>query len=346
MSGGHPTFSRRDRTAAPFTSGRRATLSEWRAFTKKKNDGIDVEGRIPGFFLYPADLERELQPLPIGAQGVWIRMLLRMHWAPRRGYLEHPTGKAFTEEDISRMVGVSKAVISNMLYDMEYRYGTFSRDQNGVIFNRRMVRDTEISLKRKEAGSKGGNPVLVGTLVKQNENLNNQDPNQNAIRGYTRARGSFSSSSSTTDDKKNGTHKPLTTIDDKTRYETPRDELVALMQSSMRRTPEVKVVRLVCEQLEIRGGSLAEFIADIRPRISRLREPPAEGFFLSEARKWGSSDTAPAPDPEVAIERTPTGRCSACNGVGICDGAFCKCKMGADLRAIDARKKPPQQETA
>lgn len=170
---------------------------------KRKDDGIDVEGRAPGFFLYPSDLERELRPLPVGAQALWTRMFLQMHWAHRRGYLEHVTGEPFTAEDIARMVGMPLSAVNRHLIEMETKYGTFSRDEHGVIFNRRMVRDTEISAKRKAAGSMGGNPVLVGgldkqnpDLDKQNENLVNQMSNQNGFRGRTRARGSFSSSSS------------------------------------------------------------------------------------------------------------------------------------------------------
>lgn len=171
---------------------------------KKKDDGVDVEGRAPGFFLYPSDLERELRPLPVGAQALWTRMFLQMHWAKRRGYLEHSTGEPFTADDIARMVGMPLASVNRHLAEMETKYGTFSRDERGVIFNRRMVRDTEISLKRKEAGRQGGNPVLVGNLDKQNpdldkqnENLDNQTSNQNGTRGSTRARSSSSTSIST-----------------------------------------------------------------------------------------------------------------------------------------------------
>jgi hypothetical protein len=61
---------------------------------------------------------------------------------------------------------------------MEHKYGTFSRDDKGVIYNRRMVNDTELSAKRKAAGRLGGNPKLVGMQVNQNGNLHNQKSNQ------------------------------------------------------------------------------------------------------------------------------------------------------------------------
>jgi hypothetical protein len=155
--------------------------SLWGGKLRKSNDTEDVAGKAPGFYLYPADLERELAPLPATAQAIWVRMLCRMHWAPRRGFLEHTTGEGWSDEDIARLVGLPVSMVSKMVYAMEHRYGTFSRDDKGVIFNRRMVRDTDISNKRREAGKMGGNPNLVGKEVnqtsKQTENLLNQTSN-------------------------------------------------------------------------------------------------------------------------------------------------------------------------
>jgi len=162
---------------------------------KRKRDGIDVAGRQPGFYLYPEDLERELRVLPLESQAIWIRMLLHMHWAPRRGYLEHASGAPFTSGDIARLLGIREKKLEIFLKEMHEKFGIFSRDENGVIFNRRMVRDTEISLKRKEAGSKGGNPTLLGLdnqnpdpppdLDKQNGNLLNHTVNQNSSKSAT-----------------------------------------------------------------------------------------------------------------------------------------------------------------
>jgi hypothetical protein len=187
------------------TSDRRPTSTPVRrGLVKRSNDGEEVAGKQPGFYLYPADLERELRPLPVTAQALWVRMLLHMHWASRRGYLEHPTGEPFSAHDIARMVGMPVASVVKMLDAMEHRYGTFSRDTHGVIFNRRMVRDTEISEKRRAAGRLGGNPNLVGNEVnhtaKQNGNLLNQTSNQNPT---------LSSSTSSSTSKHTQTRVPL-----------------------------------------------------------------------------------------------------------------------------------------
>ena len=105
-------------------------------------------------------------------------MLLQMHWSARRGYLEHPTGKPYTDDDIGRMAGIESEEVGKILSEMEDRYGVFSRDENGVIFNRRMVRDSEISAKRREAGMKR-RPLFVGTFAEQNGDFAEQNREQN-----------------------------------------------------------------------------------------------------------------------------------------------------------------------
>lgn len=140
----------------------------------------------------------------------------------------------------------------------------------------------------------------------------------------------------------NGFHsEKLTTTDDK-KFATDRDALVALIRESTGRKPDVKLVRSIGEHLEIRGGTLAEYLADIRPRIPRLRKPPGEGFFLNHASKWGGEHSTPAPDPETADEhKARTGPCEVCKNIGMVNGEYCVCKMADDLRKADLRKKPP-----
>lgn len=145
---------------------------------KRKDDGIDVQGKSPAFYFYPADWIRTLAPCSLRSRGLWADCLCHMHFARRRGYLEHPNGNAISEAELARMTGASLHEVQRCLVELE-RCGIFSRDESGVIFNRRMVRDTEISLKRKAAGKAGGNPLLVGKLDKQNQDLDNQNPNQN-----------------------------------------------------------------------------------------------------------------------------------------------------------------------
>jgi hypothetical protein len=119
---------------------------------KRRDDGVDVQGKAPGFWFYPADFERDVQMLSLEAQGLWIRMLGWMHFSPRRGYLILPTGIPMTISDISCRAGKKHHVVVKALAEME-RVGLFSRDENDCIFNRRMDRDSHITKVRKEAAA-------------------------------------------------------------------------------------------------------------------------------------------------------------------------------------------------
>jgi uncharacterized protein YdaU (DUF1376 family) len=151
------------------------------------------------------------------------------------------------------------------------------------------------------------------------------------------------SSSKVEELKSNGFHpQKLTTTDDR-KFATPKDELIALMLETTGHMPEVKVVRTICERLEINGGQLSDYLIDIRPRIGRLRKPPAEGFFMSEAKKWGTVELASEPET-IQQQAARNGHCDRCKRVGIVNGEFCDCKMGRDLRAIEDRKLKQQQQ--
>lgn len=123
---------------------------------KRQRDGIDVCGKRPYFEFYVADYERDVQMLSLAAQGLWARMLCWMHHAPDRGYLELPTGAPMEVRDVASRVGKSEADVADAISEME-RIGLFSRDSRGCIFCRRMKRDAEISLKRKEAAKTRAN---------------------------------------------------------------------------------------------------------------------------------------------------------------------------------------------
>jgi hypothetical protein len=119
---------------------------------RKQNDGIDVQGKAPGFWFYPADYLRSLAPCSLPARGLWADCLCYMHFAKRRGYLEHPNGNPITAAELARMTGGALSQIERALAELE-RCGIYSRDESGSIFNRRMVRDTDISDKRRRAAS-------------------------------------------------------------------------------------------------------------------------------------------------------------------------------------------------
>ena len=131
-----------------------------------KRSPEEPAGKAPGFYLYVGDLERELQALTAPAQALWTRMLLKMHEAPRRGFLEHSSGLPFTIAELARLVGVTVLGASKILEEMR-RVGTFS-EVDGVILNRRMVRDTKLSEIRRQAGLARAPLVSVSKVLEQN----------------------------------------------------------------------------------------------------------------------------------------------------------------------------------
>ncbi len=114
----------------------------------------------PSLQFYPGDWRKDptVMCLSLAARGLWFEMLMLMHESPRRGYLD------LTEQQLSRSVGSTPAEVRRVLKELE-QAGTFSREA-GVIFNRRMVRDDDLSAKRSAAGKIGAN--LLWQKDKQN----------------------------------------------------------------------------------------------------------------------------------------------------------------------------------
>ena len=117
-------------------------------------------------------------------------MLALMHQAEPYGHLVL-NGKPIDDATLARMVGESPAKVRRAREELE-RAGTFSRDEDGAIYSRRMVKDEHIRNVRSDAGKQGGNPALVGAKDKREvKQTNKQNPTPS----------SSSSSSSSTSSK-------------------------------------------------------------------------------------------------------------------------------------------------
>jgi hypothetical protein len=82
-------------------------------------------------------------------------------------------------------------------------------------------------------------------------------------------------------------------------YASDRDELVALMERKTGETPDRKLLRNIGDFLELRGGTLRQYLDDIAPRLDRLSKKPGLGFFFSHAKTWGG-------EPQHKAKVTPT----------------------------------------
>lgn len=122
----------------------------------------------PSFQFYPADWRKDsaLQLCSIAARGLWVEMLCIAHECEEYGKLRQ-NGMVFSHQTLGKLAGLSPQTCKKLLGELE-RNGVFSRDEDGTIYSRRMIRDEWIRNTRSESGSKGGNPLLLGSLVKQN----------------------------------------------------------------------------------------------------------------------------------------------------------------------------------
>jgi hypothetical protein len=116
----------------------------------------------PSLQFYPGDWMKDpaVRALSVEARGLWFDMLCLMHESSPRGYLRYSSGEPITSKDLARIAGSTERKVKVLLSEME-RAKTFSRADDGSIFNRRMVRDTELTGIRRDAGAAGGNPDLT-----------------------------------------------------------------------------------------------------------------------------------------------------------------------------------------
>lgn len=109
----------------------------------------------------------------LAAQGLWMRMLCIAAEAEPIGYVVL-NGKTLSETDIARLAGADVSEVSTLLNELSGN-AVFSRDRNGRIYSRRMVRDAKRSAESRKNGKMGGNP----TLGKQKGNLLGVNPPDN-----------------------------------------------------------------------------------------------------------------------------------------------------------------------
>ena len=91
-----------------------------------------------------------------------------MHDGNPYGYLR-VGNKVIQEVNLAVMVGVETSLCKTLFKELE-EAEVFSRDENGVVYCRRLVRDEDKRNKRVAAGKLGGNPALLKGEVNQKVN--------------------------------------------------------------------------------------------------------------------------------------------------------------------------------
>jgi hypothetical protein len=119
-------------------------------------------GRLPAFQFYPADWRKDpsVQALDYETRGIWFEMLCLMHESDERGVLLL-NGNPMPEDALCRLLGLDKQILTTALTKL-LAYGVAKeRQEDKAIFSKRMVHDEYIRQIRKNAGFKGGNPLLL-----------------------------------------------------------------------------------------------------------------------------------------------------------------------------------------
>lgn len=155
--------------------------------------------------------DENLSDCSLAAQGLWMRMLGYMARSEKRGYLllngNQKESKSLAEQKqieskvLAKRTHTEEQVIEQLLNELEENR-VFSRDENGVIFSRRLVREAELSKIRSEAGRKGGRPSLRRRGNQNESNLKAKE-NQNESKDESKLKAASASASASASEYKN-----------------------------------------------------------------------------------------------------------------------------------------------
>lgn len=109
----------------------------------------------PAFQFYPGDWLRDanLRICSAGARALWIDLMAIMHQADPYGHLVF-NGRALEVAQLARMIGETPKDVTRWLKELEDN-GVSSRNEHGVLYSRRMVKDEAVRNLRARGGAAG-----------------------------------------------------------------------------------------------------------------------------------------------------------------------------------------------
>jgi len=116
-----------------------------------------------------------------GAQALWMRMLCVC--ARARGYLQIAS-KAIDADDMAKLTGWASDDVKTW-WDELQAWGVFSVDRRGVVYSRKMIRETKKAETARENGRKGGNPKLSKTTEFSASDIQNAEGGEKRRSGKT-----------------------------------------------------------------------------------------------------------------------------------------------------------------
>ncbi len=143
---------------------------------------------LPHIQFYVGDWRKDLaiQSISYHHRGIWFELLMLMHCSEQRGRLVL-AGKPMSNASLARLLGLSEQE-SLSAVEVLLNQGVASRDQNGAVVCRRMVREEEIREKRREAGSIGGSKAQANREQTPDTDIGT-DNGLERVRGFARGEG-------------------------------------------------------------------------------------------------------------------------------------------------------------
>lgn len=123
---------------------------------------------FPWMKFYPGDWlgDQGVRFVSPAARGLWIDLICLMHRSPLMGRLLSPLGRPLNISQIARATATDESEASNLISELEDAK-VFSRDADGTIVCRRMIKDENKRKACADAGKKGGgNPSLKSAPLK------------------------------------------------------------------------------------------------------------------------------------------------------------------------------------
>jgi hypothetical protein len=120
------------------------------------------------WFWQDYDSDTGLRSSSLAAQGLWMRMLSIMAKSRNFGFLLDGEEK-MDSKTLAKQVGESQAVVESLIAEL-FQHGVPSKTIGGIIFNRRMARESSLSELKAKAGrlgaskrwQKDGKPLAKG----------------------------------------------------------------------------------------------------------------------------------------------------------------------------------------
>jgi hypothetical protein len=125
----------------------------------------------PSFQFYPSDWREDiaLSTCSFAAKGFWIDLICLMHLGNPYGTLTFSNGSAMTDKDVMKALSTHPKTFQGLFKELSSK-GVIKRQENGIYYCARMVKDEHIRQVRGNAGAKGYEAYLLG------QNLGQKDP--------------------------------------------------------------------------------------------------------------------------------------------------------------------------